>query len=123
MIKSRACVVATLGGTVLQLAMVFAGHSNASVAALFPEGGMGISLIAGGTYTLLARSGSTGSLATGGAIAGGVCALIGICVSYLLGDVSMSVLLFGTASSAITGAIGGWLGRFLLPGRAGDSSA
>jgi hypothetical protein len=46
-------------------------------------------------------------------VAGGVCAFVGILVSYLLGDVAAAVLGFGTASSAVTGAIGGLVGKVL----------
>lgn len=67
---------------------------------------------------LLARLGS----AVGGAIAGAACALIGIAVSYLLGDVAVTVLVLGTVSSAVTGAIGGWSGRFVLTGRVARGS-
>jgi hypothetical protein len=50
----------------------------------------------------------------GGVLAGAICALIGIAVSYFLKDVPASLMLLGTLSSAVTGAIGGWLGsRFL----------
>jgi hypothetical protein len=111
MLNSRAGTVATVVGTVLQLAMVLAGHTNASIAQMFAVGGMGISLVAGVVYAKLAGAGTAGSYAVGGLIAGGVCALIGICVSYLLGDVSAFILLAGTLSSAVAGAIGGWLGR------------
>ncbi|MEO5902967.1 MAG: hypothetical protein ABIQ55_03035, partial [Gemmatimonadaceae bacterium] len=54
---------------------------------------------------------SVGSLAIGGAIAGGICALIGILISHLLGDVPASLLLLGTVSSIVTGAIGGAIGK------------
>jgi hypothetical protein len=114
MLNSRAAFLATLGGTALQLAMVSAGHSNPAIAALFAIVGMAISLIAGAAYARIARSAAASAAATGGAVAGGACALIGILVSYLLGDVSMSVLILGTASSAVAGAIGGWL-MTLLP--------
>ena len=40
-------------------------------------------------------------------MAGGICAFVGILVSYFLGDVPAAVLGFGTASSAVTGALGG----------------
>lgn len=113
MINTRACVLATLVGTVLQLAMVLAGHANALIAGLFAVGGMGISLLAGVAYSVLARGSAMRPALIGGAVAGGVCALIGIAVSCALGNVSPSVLLYGTASSAVTGALGGWLGRFL----------
>ena len=116
MLNSRAGTVATVVGTVLQLAMVIAGHTNASIAQMFAVGGMGISLVAGVVYAKLAGAGSAGSYAVGGMIAGGVCALIGICVSYLLGDVPAFILAVGTLSSAVTGALGGWLGRFAFGG-------
>ncbi len=113
--SSRALTVATVAGTVLQLAMVLAGHSNTSIAALFAVGGMSISLVAGLLYAMTAKGGSTSSLAVGGLIAGGVCALIGIVVSYLLGDVPALILFVGTSSSAVTGAIGGLIGKVLVP--------
>jgi hypothetical protein len=50
---------------------------------------------------------------TGGTIAGAVCALLGILVSFLLGDVPATLLALGTISSAVTGAIGGAIGRAL----------
>ena len=52
-----------------------------------------------------------GDLLIGGEIAGGVCGLIGIAVSFAFGDVPLALLAFGTAASAVTGAIGGGLAR------------
>ena len=77
---------------------------------------MGFSLLAGVAVALFSRQtmSSGASLAAGGAIAGGACALIGILVSYMLGDVPVSLLALGTLSSVITGAIGGWIGKFLV---------
>lgn len=109
-IVPRALVIASLIGTVLQTAMVVAGHSNRSIAKLFAVGGMSLSLIAGVIYAVLARGGTTGSAIVGGVLAGAICALIGIAVSYFLKDVPASLLALGTMSSAVTGAIGGWLG-------------
>ena len=109
--NTRGVRLATLLGTVLQIAMVVVGHTNPSVAALFAVGGMGFSLIAGAVYPFFARGGSTGSAAAGGAIAGALCAFIGIAISYAYGDVQASLLALGTLSSAVTGAIGGLLGR------------
>jgi hypothetical protein len=54
MFNSRALVLATVIGTVLQVIMVVAGHSNKSIAALFAVGGMGISLVAGVLYAMTA---------------------------------------------------------------------
>ncbi len=116
MLNARAVTVATAAGTVLQLAMVLAGHSNASIAAMFAPVGMGISLVAGLIYASQARGGSGGSAALGGLVAGGLCALLGIVVSYALGDVTAQILALGTLSSAVTGAIGGWVGRFAFGG-------
>jgi hypothetical protein len=48
-------------------------------------------------------------------VAGGVSAFLGILVSHLLGDVPASVLGIGTAGSAVTGAIGGVIGKLLAP--------
>ena len=122
--NSRAVLLATILGTVLQIAMVLAGHSNPSVAKLFAVGGMGFSLIAGVAVALFSRqsTSSVASLAAGGAIAGGVCAIIGILVSYILGDVPATLLALGTLSSVITGAIGGWLGKFFVRGAAASAA-
>jgi hypothetical protein len=114
--NTRALSVATLVGTVLQLAMVLAGHSNKSVAALFAVLGVSISLVAGIIYAVSAKGGSTSSLAAGGLVAGGLCALIGIIVSYALGDVPALILAVGTASSAVGGAIGGAIGKLFARG-------
>jgi hypothetical protein len=103
---------ATLIGTVLQLAMVLAGHWTPAVAKMFGLLGVLISLAAGVVYARLARP-SVGAGAAGGAIAGGACALIGIAVSFALGDVPALILAVGTASSAVAGAIGGAAGALL----------
>ena len=116
MLNSRALLIATIVGTVLQVAMVVAGHSNKSIANLFAVGGMGFSLVAGIIYAVTARSGTTGSLAIGGLVAGALCAFIGIFVSYMLHDVPMSLLALGTISSAVTGTIGGAIGKFFARG-------
>lgn len=109
--NSGALVQATAVGTAAQLAMVISGHYAPVVANLFAVGGMGISLIAGVLYARKALPATRGAAARGGAIAGGLCAIIGIAVSYALGDVPAFILAFGTLSSAVTGAIGGAIGR------------
>ncbi|MBB6250933.1 hypothetical protein [Nitrospirillum iridis] len=99
---------ATLIGLVLQLIMAAAGHFSPTVAQFFAIGGMLISLLAG-----LVQGGSRPTwraAAVGGAIAGGVCALLGILASWILGDVPAMILAMGTAMSAFTGAIGGLIG-------------
>ena len=120
--STRALLIASLVGTLLQVAMVVAGHSSPAVAQLFAVGGMGLSLIAGFLYARLARPATKGSAAIGGAAAGAICAFLGILVSYLLGDVPASLLALGTLSSAVTGAIGGVIGALTL-GRAATARA
>jgi hypothetical protein len=46
-------------------------------------------------------------------VVGGLCALIGIGVSLALKDVAPMILALGTLSSAVTGAIGGAIGKLL----------
>ncbi len=103
-------------GVVLQIAMVLVGHRVTAVAGLFGPMGVAISLVVG---LLWARSASRGyrSGAGGGALVGGVSALVGIVVSLLLGDVTAAILGFGTASSAVTGLVGGLIGHRLRPAR------
>ena len=115
--STRSLLIASLVGTLLQVIMVVAGHSNPTIAGLFAVGGMGLSLVAGVLYARLARSATKGSAALGGAAAGAICAFLGILVSLLLGDVPASLLALGTLSSAVTGAIGGVIGALSL-GRA-----
>jgi hypothetical protein len=110
---NRAVRNATFVGTALQLLMVAAGHYSPAVARMFPAGGMSISALAGVMAALGSRPASLGSAAGRGALAGGVCAFVGTLVSYLLGDVPAAVLGFGTASSAVTGAVGGMVGKLL----------
>lgn len=110
MLNTRSLQTAVLIGTVLQLAMVVSGHFVPFIALnVFMFGGMGISALAGLIYGRAA--GGFGAAALGGALAGGLCALIGITVSVLLGDTEAMILAFGTVSSAVTGALGGLLGR------------
>lgn len=108
--SSKALIPALLLGTLLQVGMVVIGHNTVAVASLFAPLGMVISLIAGFLYGRWART-TRGSAVLGGAIVGGLAALIGIAVSYWLGDVGQSVLFLGTLSAAFTGAIGGLIGQ------------
>ncbi|WP_310541329.1 hypothetical protein [Phenylobacterium sp.] len=99
--------------TAVQLAMVIAGHYVPFIKNnVFALGGMAISLVAGLAYAKLAGGGWVPSLA-GGAMVGGLCALIGIGVSQALKDVAPMILALGTLSSTVTGAIGGAIGKLL----------
>lgn len=93
-------------GLVLQLIMVVSGHFIAPIKECFGIVGMLISLVAGVIYVRTTRGSWSDSL-IGGALAGGICALIGIAVSCALGDVDAGVLVYGTIGSAVAGLIGG----------------
>jgi hypothetical protein len=67
--NSRALLVSSLVGTLLQVVMVVAGHSSPAIKALFAVGGMGLSLVAGVLYARLARPVTKGNAALGGAAA------------------------------------------------------
>lgn len=101
---------ATIIGTVAQIGMVVAGHFVPDVKSLFAVGGMGISAVAG-WMALKGQPAALSAAAGSGALAGGISAALGIAVSVALGDVPTSLLGLGTASSAVTGLIGGLIGR------------
>ncbi len=113
----RVLLRATLIGAVLQLLMVIYGHYNAGVVRWFAALGMALALLAGfifGRFSGLAgRVGAT----AGGAVAGAVCAAVAVVEAFSLGDVPAWVLGFAPASSAVTGALGGLLGRLARPKR------
>ena len=109
--NSRALLLATMVGTMLQVAMVVAGHSNKSIAALFAVGGMGFSLVAGVIYASWHAAARRRRWRSADSSPARCARFIGIFVSYLLGDVPASLLALGTVSSAVTGAIGGAVGR------------
>jgi hypothetical protein len=109
----NALIRPTLIGTVLQLLMVVSGHFVPAIAAQFAIVGMLISLVAGVLYVRAARGGWGDSL-IGGLIAGGLCAFLGILVSYLLKDVTVDILWMGTAGSAVAGLVGGAIGKLVF---------
>lgn len=109
----KALINATVIGTVLQLAMIVAGHFIPFVRdSVFMWGGLAISLVAGFLYARAARGSWPDSL-LGGVIVGAVCALIGIAASVAWGDTNTEILLLGTLSSGVTGLIGGALAKAL----------
>lgn len=100
---------AIIVGTAVQLIMVVCGHWVAFIRLnVFATGGVVISALVGSMYARDAQV-TRAKAAAGGAIAGGVCALLGITVSLALGDVPPLILIVGTLSSAIGGAVGGAL--------------
>lgn len=113
----RIITLAILVGTIVQIIMVVAGHTSEPVRRVLATGGMIIALLAGLVYGLISRDPSTATLAGGGAIAGGLSAFIGILVAHVLGYVPWSIVFVDTVGSIVTGAIGGWLSKLLLPSK------
>lgn len=105
-------LIATTVGLILQLLMVVAGHYMPPVKVKFALGGMLISLIAGAIYIRLEQQGWQGAL-LGGAIAGGVCALLAIAVSVSLKDVPAMILVVGTLGSVVAGLVGGTIAKLV----------
>jgi hypothetical protein len=106
-------IIATAIGLILQLAMVVVGHYVPAIREKgFAIGGMFFSLVAGLIYARMAQSGWGGALG-GGAVAGGVCAILGIAVSVMLKDVPAMILILGTTASVVTGLIGGAVGKLI----------
>jgi hypothetical protein len=111
--KVRTLVIATLVGVGLQVALVVAGHFIRILQDPgFAIGGMAFSALAGWLYARMA-GGEWRDMIIGGALAGGICAAVGIAVSSALGDVPLSLLLFGTAASVATGIGGAALAKLL----------
>jgi hypothetical protein len=112
--KSKALTNTLLVFTVLQLAMVLAGHWIPFVKdTLFAPMGTAISALAGINYVRAARPGWLWA-AIGGAVTGGVSALIGIAVSYFLKDVDASTFMIGTSASTVAGLVAGLVTRFFV---------
>jgi hypothetical protein len=110
-INKDSLIVAITAGLILQLAMVIAGHYLPPIKDKgFAFGGMLISLLAGWLYVRLTHGGWLDAC-IGGAIAGGVCAVLAITVSVWLKDVPNQILLIGTTASAVTGLLGGAIGK------------
>lgn len=105
-------------GILLQVAMYGLGHySKWMVINVFGFGGMMISAIAGYLFAMETGRGYF-SGATGGAIAGGTCGLIGIALSVMLGDTLSSFIAIGATISVFIGAIGGLFGQMAANMRA-----
>jgi general stress protein CsbA len=98
-------------GIVLQLALAAASHYVAYIARYyFLFGGMMISATAGYLYGMGSGKGYF-SGATGGAVVGGLCALIGVGASVLMHDAARTAIPLFTAICVLTGAVGGLFGQ------------
>jgi hypothetical protein len=120
LVDHRALQRAILVGTLLQIVSVLIAHFSAWIethALLF--GGMMISATMGYLYAQEVGRGYAKG-AYGGAIAGGLCALIGIAVSVILGDMTPKMLLVRALISVLTGAVGGIYGQMAVDWTRGE---
>lgn len=108
----KVLITNTVIGAALQVVMIVAGQYLPAVQAYYPIVGTLISLVAGLLYARAAKGGWGDSL-VGGAIAGGVCALLGIAMSWALGQVPLSTFLIGGSASAVGGLVGGAIGKLI----------
>ena len=102
---------AILVGTLFQVVAVVIAHFSLWIethALLF--GGMMISATMGYLYAQEVARGYVKG-ACGGAVAGGLCAIIGMAPSVLLGDMTPKMLGVRTLISILTGAVGGIYGQ------------
>lgn len=106
----KALIIASVIGTVLQIAMVVAGHQIPPLKGFFGPGGMIFSALAGFIYFRMV-GGTLSEAAVACGLTGAICAFLGIGLSYLLKDVPMTLLAFGTLASGVAGAIGGIAGK------------
>jgi len=100
-------------GTFVQLvtfAIAHVGNLLATYTVGFLFAGMMISATMGYLYALDVSKGYRLG-AYGGAIAGGLCAALGIAISVVLGDMDARTLVVRTAISVLTGAVGGVFGQ------------
>lgn len=111
LIDNHALRRAILVGTFLQVVAVLIAHFSHWIEThAFLFAGMMISATMGYLYAEdVSRGYAKG--AYGGAIAGGVCAFIGIAVSVVLGDLTGRMLIVRSLISVLTGAVGGVYGQ------------
>ena len=110
--RSRASLIRrwTVIGATMQLVMVLVGHWVAAIASVFGILGTLIALVVGLLFARQAGGGLWAAI-VGGALAAGISALVGVAVSFALGDVTRDIILIATASGLIAGAIGAVIGH------------
>jgi hypothetical protein len=117
---NNAMVKSALTGAVLQTLMVVLGNVAPAVGKIpnfYALCGTLLAAIAGALFAKWSPSTqTTGAVATGGAIVGGSCSILGGVIAAVTGQwpgFSVVQLAFPAVSGAIGGAIGGLLGRML----------
>ncbi len=114
----RAFLVSLAITTILQIAMVGVGHGSPAIQSFYAVGGMGFSLLGGLLYAARVQARAAPVLAIS-TVVGALSGLLGIALSFALGDVEAFLLIVGTLGSAFAGLVGGAGGRAIK--RAGTS--
>lgn len=102
-------------GTALQLTMILVGHLVPGLAQgnFFAIAGTTLGGVTGFLYGKWATGEGMGANAAGGATTGGIAGVLGAAASAGLGDVPLMTIGIAGASTVVTGAIGGVLGKVL----------
>ncbi|HEY5338529.1 MAG TPA: hypothetical protein VIJ85_10015 [Rhizomicrobium sp.] len=111
MIDTKILLRTGIVGIVLQFVLMLAVHFFTYIAQnIFLFGGMMIAATAGYLYAMHSGKGYF-SGATGGAIVGGLCGLIGVSASVMMHDAAQTIIPLFTAICVLTGAVGGLFGQ------------
>jgi hypothetical protein len=111
LIDSKILLRAAIVGIVLQLALAIGAHCFADIAKhYFLFGIMMIAATSGYLYGMGSGKGYFQG-ATGGAITGGSCALVGVGASVLMQDTAQTIIPLFTAICVGTGTVGGLFGQ------------
>jgi hypothetical protein len=111
LIDGKILLRAVIVGIILQLALAVGAHYVAYIARYyFLFGGMMIAATAGYLYGMNSGKGYF-SGATGGAVTGAICALVGVGASVLMQDAASAIIPYFTAICVVTGAVGGLFGQ------------
>ena len=110
---------AMLRGTLMQLLMVVIGKFVPAIGQMpnfYAIAGTVLAALTGAMFARMAPGAGTGSVATGGSVAGGVSSAIGGVLAVLTGQwpgFQIVQLLFPLISGGVAGGVGGVLGRMM----------
>lgn len=108
-------------GVLLQLGLAVAGHYLDPVARLYAP--LATFLSFGLGFVFASREGRHYRAASaGGAVVGGVGALAGMYVAYLLGGVGALLVVYGSLAATVAGGLGGIAGPLLAENAEGNGA-
>jgi len=95
-------------GTVIQIALVVAGHYGDAIYAIWPVPSLVTAVVAAVAYVIHVRRSFVDS-AWHGAMVGGICTFVGTALAAVLADVPALQLATVTLAAITAGAVIGWL--------------